>query len=114
MILGFGKSSGKSFVCYATAEMHRDIEAAEIDEMEESTGWLAVEITRRNESKYLCCKGSVLRWSSPKKETYSRVGRFTYFGDREGRLCDEQIQDGQPAEVAFDWFTDEPKIIEII
>ncbi|KAH7112428.1 heterokaryon incompatibility protein-domain-containing protein [Dactylonectria macrodidyma] len=110
MILGFGES----VVCYATAEMHCDVKEAKIDEEEEAAGCLVVEISRRNDGDKLSCQGLVLRWSSPERKTYSRVGRFSYYGDRKGRLFAEHIKDGQSAELEFDWFTDEPKVIEII
>lgn len=110
MILGFGKS----FICYAMAELHCDVQEAETDEIEEAAGCLVVEITRRNHGHELSCQGLVLRWSSPERKTYSRVGRFSYYGDRKGHLFPEHVKDGQSAEVEFDWFTDEPKVIEII
>ena len=110
MILGFGKS----FVCYATAEMHYDVEEAEIDEEEQAAGCLVVEISRSDDTDKLSCQGLVLRWSSPERKTYSRVGRFSYYGDRKGHLFADHVKDGQSAEVEFDWFTDEPTVIEII
>ena len=110
MILGVGKS----VVCYATAEMHCDVNEAEIDEEEKATGCLVAEISRRNDRDKLSCQGLVLRWSSPERKTYSRVGRFSYYGDRKGHLFPDDIKDGQSAEVEFDWFTDEPEVIEII
>ncbi|KAI0535350.1 heterokaryon incompatibility protein-domain-containing protein [Xylaria digitata] len=110
MIIGFGES----LVCYTTAEMHCDVKDAEIDEEEEAAGCLAVEITRRNDGGKLFCQGLVLRWSSPERKTYSRIGRFSYYGDRKGQRFTEHIKDGQSAEVEFDWFADEPKVIEII
>ncbi len=110
IILGFGKS----FVCYATAEMHCDVQVAEIDEEEKVAGCLVAEISRRNDGDKLSCQGLVLRWSSPERKTYSRVGRFSYYGDRKGRLFPELVEDGQSAEVEFDWFTNEPTVIEII
>ncbi|KIW88153.1 uncharacterized protein Z519_11264 [Cladophialophora bantiana CBS 173.52] len=114
-ILGFGKSFGKPFVCYVNAEMHCDVQEAEIDAVEQAAGCLVVEITRRTDrDNKLCCQGLVLRWSSPERKTYSRVGRFTYYGDRTGRLFAEHVKAGQFAEVEFDWFADEPKVIEII
>lgn len=110
MILGFGKS----FVCYTTAEMHCDVKEAEIDKEEEKAGCVVVEISRRHDGDKLSCQGLVLRWSSPEKKTYSRVGRFSYYGDRKGYLFEEHVKDGQSAEVKFDWFTDEPTVMEII
>ena len=110
MILGFGKS----VVCYAIAEMHCDVKEAEIDEVEEAAGCLVAEISRRNDRDKLWCQGLVLRWSSPERKTYSRIGRFSYYGDRKGRLFPDLIQAGQSATVEFDWFTDEPMVIEII
>ncbi|EXJ66237.1 uncharacterized protein A1O5_10389 [Cladophialophora psammophila CBS 110553] len=115
MILGFGKSFGKPFVCHVSTEMRCDVQEAEIDAVEQTAGCLVVEITRRTDrDNKLCCQGLVLRWSSPERKTYSRVGRFTYYGDRKGRLFAEHVKAGQPAEVEFDWFADEPKVIEII
>lgn len=110
MILGFGKS----MVCYATAEMHCDVEEAEIDEVEEAAGCLVAEISRENNENKLYCQGLVLRWSSPERKTYTRVGRFSYYGDRKGYLFPDHVKDGQSAEVEFDWFTGEPTVIEII
>ena len=110
MILGFGKS----MVCYATAEMHCDVEETEIDEVEEAAGCLVAEIARRNDKDKLWCQGLVLRWSSSERKTYSRVGRFSYYGDRKGHLFSDHVKDGQSAEVEFDWFADKPTVIEII
>ena len=110
MILGFGKS----FVCYTTAEMHCDVKDAEIDKEEEEAIYVAVEISRRNDGDKLFLQGLVLGWSSPERKTYSRVGRFSYYGDRKGYLFKEHVKDGQSAEVEFDWFTNEPTVIEII
>ncbi|MCJ1401284.1 hypothetical protein MMC11_004496 [Xylographa trunciseda] len=106
MILGFGKS----VVCYTTAEMYCDVEEAEFNEQEEAAGCLVAEISRSNDGDQLICQGLVLRWSSPERKTYSRVGRFSYDGDRKGYL----VKDGPPTEVEFDWFTNEPTVIEII
>lgn len=103
-ILGFGKFG----VCYATAEIDCDIEE------EDAAGCLVVEISRSNDRDKLSCQGLVLRWSSPERKTYSRLGRFSYYGHRKGRLFAELVEDGQSAEVEFDWFTDESKVIEII
>ena len=110
MILGFGKF----VVCYAIAEMHCDVKEVEIGEVEEAPGCLVAEISRRNDRDKLWCQGLVLRWSSPERKTYSRIGRFSYYGDRKGRLFPDLIQAGQSATVEFDWFTDEPMVIEII
>ena len=110
MILGFGKS----FVCFATAQMDCDVKEAEIDEVEEAAGCIVAEISGSNDRGRRSCQGLVLRWSSPERRTYSRVGRFSFHGDRKGRLFEEHVKDGQPAEVQFDWFADEPEIIEII
>ena len=110
IILGFGKS----VVCHTTAEMHCDLKEVEIDEQEKAAGCLVVQITRRDKGNKLSCQGLILRWSSPERKTNSRVGRFSYYGNRKGRRFDEHIKEGQPAEVDFDWFTDEPKVIEII
>ena len=110
MILGFGKS----FVCYITVEMHCDVKNAEIDKEEEKAGCVVVEISRRNNGDKMACKGLVLRWSSPERKTYSRVGRFSYYGDSKGYLFKEHVKHGQSAEVKFDWFADEPTVIEII
>ena len=107
VILGFGESG----VCYATAEMRCDVEEEEIDE--EDAGCLIVEISRRHDENKLWCRGLVLRWSSSEKKTHSRVGRFSYYGDRKGYLLAD-VEDGQSAEVEFDWFTHEPTVIEII
>ncbi|RYP56070.1 hypothetical protein DL771_012133 [Monosporascus sp. 5C6A] len=109
MILGIRKS----VVCYAVAEIDCDVEEAEIDE-EEAAGCLAVEISRSVNRDKLHCRGLVLRWSSPERKTYSRVGRFSYYGGRKGRLVAGQPREGQSAEVDFDWFTDELQVIEII
>jgi hypothetical protein len=105
---------GKGVVCYATAEMHCDVEEAEIDEVETGAGCLVVEISRMNGRNKLHCQGLVLRWSSPERKTYSRIGRFSYYGDRKGHLFAEHVKDRQSAVVDFDWFTDEPMVIEII
>lgn len=110
MFLGFGKL----IVCYATATMDCDVEEAEIDEEEEAAGYLVVEISRRNDRDKTSCQGLVLRWSSLERKTYSRVGRFSYYGDRQGHLFADHVQDGQSVEVEFDWFTDETTVIEII
>ena len=110
MILGIDRS----VACYAIAEMHCDVEEVEIDKEEEAAGCLAAQISRRNERGKLICLGLVLRWSSPERKTYSRIGRFTYCGDRKGRLFPELIKDGQSADVDFDWFANEPTVIEII
>ena len=109
-IYGFGKS----MVCYTTARMDCDFKEAKIDEVEKATGCLVVEIIRRNDKDNLICQGLVLRWSSPERKTYSRLGRFSYYGNRKGKLFEEFIKDGEPREVDFDWFTDEPQVIEII
>jgi hypothetical protein len=105
---------GKGVVCYATAEMHCDVEEAEIDEVETGAGCLVVEISRMNGRNKLHCQGLVLRWSSPERKTYSRIGRFSYYSDRKGHLFAEHVKDGQSTVVDFDWFTDEPMVIEII
>lgn len=110
MILGLGRG----FVCYATTEMNCDVPEAEIDETESIAGCLAVEITRRTEGEKLSCQGLVLRWSSPERKTYSRVGRFSYYCDRKGKRFAEHLEEGMSEEVEYDWFTDEPKVIEII
>ena len=110
MILGVGKS----VVCYATAAMHCDVEEIEIDKVEESAGCLVAEITRRNDGNKLYCQGLVLRWSSPERKTYSRIGQFSYYGDRKGYTFSDLVKEGQSAEVEFDWFTDKPTVIEII
>jgi len=110
MIVGIGNG----IVCYATVKMHCDVEEAEIDEVEKAAGCLVVEISRRNAGDKLHCQGLVLRWSSPERKTYSRIGQFSYFGDCKGQLFPELVTDGQSAVVDFDWFTDEPMIIEII
>ncbi|TRX96824.1 hypothetical protein FHL15_002130 [Xylaria flabelliformis] len=110
MIVGFGKS----FVCYTTTAMDCDVKDVEIDDDEESAGCRVVEITRRNEGNNLHCQGLVLRWSSPERKTYSRLGRFSYYGKRKGKLFKEHVKDGESGEVDFDWFTDEPTVIEII
>ncbi|KAI0433591.1 heterokaryon incompatibility protein-domain-containing protein [Xylaria sp. FL1042] len=110
MIIGFNRS----LVCYATAGMDCDVQEIEIDDDEEAAGCLVVEICRRNDGENLSCQGLVLRWTSPERKTYSRIGRFSYYGRRKGRLFSEHIRDGQSAEVDFDWFSDKPKVIEII
>ncbi|KAI1279987.1 heterokaryon incompatibility protein-domain-containing protein [Xylaria sp. FL0933] len=110
MIIGLKRS----VVCYATAEMSCDVQETEVDADEEAAGCLVVEICRRNDGDNLSCQGLVLRWSSPERKTYSRIGRFSYYGRRKGHLFAEHVQDGQSGEVDFDWFSDEPKIIEII
>lgn len=110
MILGFGKS----VVCYATANMHCDVKEAEIDKVEEAAGCIVAEISGSNDRDKVSCQGLVLRWSSPERKTYSRVGRLSFHGNNKGRLFADHVKDGQPAEVQFDWFTDEPEIIEII
>ncbi|KAI0400752.1 heterokaryon incompatibility protein-domain-containing protein [Xylaria palmicola] len=110
MIVGVGKS----VVCYATAELHCDIQDAEPNEVEDAAGCLVVEIVRRSDGDKLSCQGLVLRWGSPERKTYSRLGRFSYYGERKGRLFAEHVKDGEPEDVDFDWFTDEPKVIEII
>ena len=107
IILGFGES----VICYATAEMHCDVEEQEIDE--EDAGCLVVEISRRHDENNLWCRGLVLRWSSSEKTKYSRIGLFSYYGDRKGYLLAD-VEDGQSTQVDFDWFTDEPRVIEII
>jgi hypothetical protein len=111
MMLG----SGESVVCYATAEMDCDVEDAEVDVMEETTDILLVEIIRsEGRDGNISVQGLVLKWSSPDRKTYSRVGRFSYCGLKKGRKCPEYIKEGEVDEINFDWFTDKPKIIEII
>ncbi|KAK4691159.1 hypothetical protein P7C71_g5781, partial [Lecanoromycetidae sp. Uapishka_2] len=110
IILGLGKS----VACYANAKICCDVEEVEIDKEEEAAGCLVVEIFRRNDRDKLHCQGVVLRWSSPERKTYSRIGQFSYYGERKGHLFADHTEDGQSAEVDFDWFTDEPKIVEII
>lgn len=105
---------GRSVVCYAIAEMDCDIEEAEIDEEEKAAGCRVVEIARRVDGDKLHRRGLVLRWSSPERKTYSRVGRFSYYGDRKGRLFAEHVREGQSKEVDFDWFTGESHVIEIV
>jgi hypothetical protein len=109
-IIGFNKS----VACYATAEMDCDVEEAEMDEIGKAAGCHVVEIYRRNDGNKLSCQGLVLRWSSLERKTYSRIGRFSYYGDRKGYLFAEHVKDGQSVEVEFDWFTNEPTVIEII
>ena len=94
--------------------MDCDLEEAEMDEEEEAAGCLVIEISQRNDGDKTSCQGLVLRWSSPERKTYSRVGRFSCYGDRKGHLFADHVQDGQSAEVEFDWFTDETTVIEII
>jgi len=108
MIIGIDKS----VVCYTMAEMNSDVEEAEWDK--ENSSCRVVEITRNSDGDKLICQGLVLQWSSPERKTYSRVGRFSYCGSRKGRLFDDLVQDGQPAVVDFDWFSDEPEVIEIV
>ena len=106
---------GEGVACYATAEMDCDIEDAEVDVTEETAGNLLVEITRSDERDgNISVQGLVLKWSSSDRKTYSRVGRFSYWGLKKGRKFAEHIKDGEVDEVYFDWFTDEPKVIEII
>ncbi|KAK0739487.1 hypothetical protein B0T21DRAFT_143074 [Apiosordaria backusii] len=110
MIMGFGVPRK---VCYAVAEMHVDVEE-EMDEVETVAGCLVVEICRSTHGDKISCQGLVLRWSTPERKTYSRVGRFSYYGDRKGKLFPELTEDGEPGEMDYDWFTDEPRVIEII
>ncbi|KAI1310418.1 heterokaryon incompatibility protein-domain-containing protein [Xylaria venustula] len=112
MIIGVDKA--RSLVCYATAELHCDLQETEFDKDEEAAGCLVVEICRNDNMNKLSCQGLVLRWSSPERKTYSRIGRFSYHGDRKGQLFAEHVKDGESAEVDFDWFSDEPQVIEII
>lgn len=110
MIMGVGES----IPCYTNAEMDRDAEEADIEEEWEVTECLVAEISRRNDGDMLFCQGLILRQSSPEKETYSRVGRFSYYGDRKGYPVPDHVEDELPAEVEFDWFTNEPTVIEIV
>ena len=106
--------SSEFLPCYATAEMYCDVEEAEIDDVEEAAGCLVVEICRSNDADKLSCQGLVLRWSSAERRTYSRLGRFSFKGDRKGHIFPELVEDGQSAEVEFDLFRNELKVIEII
>ncbi|KAI1749902.1 heterokaryon incompatibility protein-domain-containing protein [Xylaria castorea] len=110
MIIGFGKS----FVCYTMAAMDCDVKDGGTNEDEEAAGCRVVEISRRNDGDKLSCQGLVLRWSTPERKTYSRIGRFSYYGERKGSLFKEHVKDGESGDVKFDWFTDEPTVIEII
>jgi hypothetical protein len=109
MMLGFGKG----FVCYAHAEMDSDIEAEDIDS--EEAGVQLVEITRADErDNNLSCQGLVLKWASPERKAYQRVGRFNYWGKRRGRRFHEHVEEGEDEHMDFDWFTGEPVLIEIV
>ncbi|KAK4967995.1 hypothetical protein LTR42_010325 [Elasticomyces elasticus] len=111
LMLGFREG----VVCYATAEMDCDVEDAEVDVMEETAGILLVEIVRSDERDGdISVQGLVLKWSSPDRQTYSRVGRFSYWGLKKGRRFAEHVKDGEVEEVSFDWFTAMPKVIEVI
>jgi hypothetical protein len=101
----------KPIVCYTTADVVCD---EVIDEDEEKAGCLLVEIARSDRGEKLSCQGLVLRWSSPERKTYSRVGVFSYYGDKKGKVFEEFQREGEDEHVEFDWFTDEPKVVEII
>jgi hypothetical protein len=104
----------KPIVCYTTADVDCDVQGEEIDEDEEKAGCLLVEISRSDRGEKLSCQGLVLRWSSPERKTYSRVGVFSYYGDKKGKVFEEFQREGENEHVDFDWFTDEPKVVEII
>ncbi|KAK4455314.1 hypothetical protein QBC34DRAFT_481428 [Podospora aff. communis PSN243] len=104
----------KPLACYATVELRVDVLGEGLDEDEERAGCLLVEITRRMEGEKLSSPGLVLRWSSPERKTYSRVGVFSYHGEKKGRVMEEFWKEGDPKEVEFDWFSDEPMVVEII
>ena len=92
----------KLFACYVTAELRID------------------EISRRTEGAKLSCQGPVLRWSSPERKTYSRVGLFSYHGEKKGEGTrgsfgrEGDPKEVDPKEVEFDWFSCEPAVVEII
>ncbi|KAI1429945.1 heterokaryon incompatibility protein-domain-containing protein [Xylaria sp. FL1777] len=111
MIIGLGP---ESLVCYAIAEMYCDVQGLEIGEEEEAADCLVAAICRTPIGGKLSCEGLVLRWSSPERKTYSRIGRFSYYGDRKGHILPEYVKEGQSTEVDFDWFMDELQVIEII
>jgi len=73
-----------------------------------------VEISRRTGGENLSSQGLVLRWSSPARETYSRIGVYLYYGKRKGIVSDEFLEDRGPSEVDIDWFADKPKVVEIV
>ncbi len=104
----------RSVICFATAELRCDVEGEEMDEVEKNAGCLLVEISRRNEGVNLSCQGLVLRWSSPERKTYSRVGWFSYYGERKGRVFEDLLEEGDEEEVEMDWFTGKPEALEII
>ena len=111
MLLGIARG----VVCYTTGEMDLDIEVTEEDADGGSTSVQLVEITRGNERDgNISIQGLVLDWSDFDRKTYSRVGRFSYWGLRKGRKFAEHIKEGEDHTVDFNWFSDEPKVIEIV
>jgi hypothetical protein len=111
MMIGFDKE----LICYAHAEMDCDIFGLDIDPEEEEAGVLLVEITRADaRDNNLSCQGLVLQWASTERKAYRRVGRFNYWGRRKGRRFKDHIKEGEDEDVGFNWFTGEPKVIEII
>ena len=56
----------------------------------------------------------MLRWSSPERKTYSRVGRFSFYGKRKGKVFADFLREGDPDEVDVDWFAGDVKVVEIV
>jgi hypothetical protein len=106
---------GRGVLCYGIAEMQTDVADTEADITEEKAGVQLVEITRSSERDgNISVQGLVLRWSSPERKTFTRVGRFSYWGLRKGRKFAEHVREGESEVVDFDWWSGEPEVIEII
>ncbi|KAM7194690.1 Heterokaryon incompatibility protein (HET) domain containing protein [Naviculisporaceae sp. PSN 640] len=89
MIISAGDTRLSRVPCYATAETCLDVEDEEKDELEQSAGCLAVEICRtggdsRGGEENISVRGLLLKWSSPERKTYRRIGWFSYYGKRKG------------------------------
>ncbi|KAK0742805.1 heterokaryon incompatibility protein-domain-containing protein [Schizothecium vesticola] len=104
----------KPVLCFAIAKLHFDVQGEEMDEDEEEAGCLLVEIVRSSNLGSLSFQGLVLRWSSPERKTYSRIGVFSLSGRRKGTLCEEFLEEGGPSEEDFNCFPDKARVIEII
>lgn len=68
--------------CFATATLDCDVEGEDINEDEEKAGCLLVETLRSGQREEPLSQGLALRWSSPDRTTYSRIGRFSYQGEK--------------------------------
>ncbi len=101
-------------VCYDMARIQCDVEEEEINDEEKSANCLLAAITRTNEGDKILCQGLVLRWSSPEKVSYSRVGQFSYSGNGRGHIFSHNGTGGPDADIAFDWFASKPTLLKIV